>query len=193
MEDAIRRRGNFGLRRARVIALGEAATVFSGVAAAAMFSGTVYCHPPGATNAGKLGYGHHDSARAFSAISAIRIVSKKSEFDLDAIVMTQKHGTAHINLSGDSNTAFVESRIEIKNNQVIEGSSREDRVLFRFIKDGLRAMSGFIRGNRFDYSVNPSEATIGVRGSAAEEWECTPGNLCTRHAMSHPHDPVDTV
>ena len=64
MGDAIKR-GSVGLRRARAIALGEAATVFSGVAAAAMFSGTLYCNSAtGGTNSNKLvGYGYHDPAR----------------------------------------------------------------------------------------------------------------------------------
>ena len=190
MGEAIRR-GSVGLRRARAIALGETATVFSGVAAAVMFSGTLYCHSAtGGTNSNKLGYGYHDSARAFSAVSAIRILSQKSESDPDGIVMTQKYLAAQINLSGVSMTALPGTRMGIKNNQVIEGRPQEDRSLFRLIKDGLRAMTGLVRGNPVDDPIGPPAATIGVRGSAGEAWECTQGPQCMRQAMLHQHDAV---
>jgi len=177
------RRGSFGLRRARVIALGEAATVFSGVAAAAMFSGTVCCHAAnGGTNTSKPGYGNFDSAHGLSAVSAIRILSQKPELSLGELMMTPKYSPAHTNLPGD--VALPGAGMGIKNAQ-ITGRSQEDSGLFQFIKDGLRAMTGFVRSNRLEYPLGSSEATIGVRGSAGEEWECTDGRQCTRHATSH--------
>ncbi len=166
------RRGSSGLRRARVIALGDAATVFSGVAAAAMFSGTVCCH---AATGG-------DSAHGLSAISAIRVLSQKPELSLGDIMMTPKYSPAQIILPGD--VALPGAGTGMKNAQ-ITGRPQEDHGLFQFIKDGLRAMTGFVRCNRLEYPLGTSEATIGVRGSAGEEWECTDGRQCTRHATSH--------
>src|SRR5258706_2741410 len=96
------RRGSSGLRRARVIALGDAATVFSGVAAAAMFSGTVCCHAAtGGTNTSNSGHGNFDSAHGLSAVSAIRILFQKSELSLGGLMMTPKYNPARINLPGD--------------------------------------------------------------------------------------------
>jgi len=192
------KRGRVGLRRARAIALGEAATVLSGVAAAAMFSGTVYCNSAtGGTNSNKLGYGYHDSARVFSAVSAIRILSQKSELDPGGIAMTQKYRSAQSNLSGDPMTVLPGTRMGIKNNQVIDGRPQEDSAMFRLIKDGLRAVTGLVRRNQVDFPIGPAsgpaEATMGVRGSSGETWQCTQGPQCTRHAMLHGHDAVHSV
>lgn len=190
MGDAIRR-GSFGLRRARVIALGEAATVFSGVAAAAMFSGTVCCHAAtGGTNTSKPGHGNFDSAHGLSTVSAIRILSQKPELNLRELMMTPKYSPAQIILPGEA--ALPGAGTGIKNAQ-ITGGPQEDRGLFQFIKDGLRAMTGFVRANRVEIPVGPSEATMGVRGSAGEEWECIDGRQCTRHATSQHRDAIGAV
>jgi hypothetical protein len=190
MGKAIKKRGRVGLRRARAIAVGDAATVFSGFAAAAMFSGALYCSSAtGGTNSNKPGYDYHDSARAISAVSPIRIFSQKSEPDPDGIAMARKYRSDQVDLSGDSMTGFPGTRMEFKNNTAVEGKPQENRSLFRLIKDGWRAVTGLVRGgNPVDYSIAPAAATIGVRGSVGEAWECIQGPQCTRQTMLNRHD-----
>ena len=179
---------SFSLPRARAIALRESVAVISGIAAAAMFSGSVYSSSTtGGTSSDEFGYHDHDSARAFSAVSAIRIPLPNSEADPGVITMTAKDRPAQVDLPGDSITVFPGVRMDLKNNQAIEDRPQEDRSLFRVIKDGWRAVTGFIRGNPVEYPASPSAATIGVRGSAGKAWECTKSPQCVWQSMLHRH------
>ena len=177
---------SFSLWRARAVDLGEIAWIISGVAAAAMFSGSVYCSSGTVgTSSNELGYDDHDSARAFSAASALRVPLQSSGADPGGIAMTPKYRSAQTDLSGDSIIVLPGARIDFNRNQVAEDRSQEDRSLFRLIKDGWRAVTGFIRGNPVDYSTSPTAATIGVRGSAGKAWECTKGPQCMWQSMLH--------
>ena len=177
---------SFSLRRAHAVDLREITRIISGVAAAAMFSGSVYCSSTGVgTSGNEPGYHDHDSARAFSAVSPIRISLQNSEPDAGVMAMTQQERSAQIDLSGDSITVFPGVRTHFRSNQVTEDTPQEDRSLLRLIKDGWRAVTGFIRGNPVDYSTSPTAATIGVRGSAGKTWECTKGPQCVWQSMLH--------
>jgi hypothetical protein len=177
---------SFSSRRARAVDLGEIARIISGVAAAAMFSGSVYCSSAtGGTSSNELDYHDHDSARAFSAVSTIRIPLQSSDADPGGIAMTPKYRSAQTDLSGDSIIVLPGARIDFNRNQVTEDRPQEDRSLVRVIKDGWRAVTSFIRGNPVDYPVSPPAATIGVRGSAGKAWECTKGPQCMWQSMLH--------
>lgn len=177
---------SFSLPRARAVDLGEIARIISAIAAAAMFSGSVYSSSgTGSVGSGELGYDDHESARAFSAVSPIKIPLQNSEADPGGIAMTPKYRSAQTDLSGASIIVLPGARIDFNRNQVTEDSSQEDRSLLRLIKDGWRAVTGFIRGNPVDYSVTPPAATIGVRGSAGKAWECTKSPQCMWQSMLH--------
>jgi len=176
---------SFSLRRAPAVDLGEIARIISGVAAAVMFSGSVYSSSgTGSVGSNELGYHDYDSARAFSAVSAIRIPLQNSDADPGGIAMTPKYRSTQTDLSGDSIIVLPGARIDLKNNQVTEDRSQEDRSLIRVIKDGWRAVTGFIRGNP-DYPTSPTAATIGVRGSAGKMGECNKGPQCMWQSMLH--------
>ena len=177
---------SFRLWRAHAIDLGEIAWTISGIAAVAMFSGSVYCSSGAVgTSSNEFGYDDHDSERASSAVSALRIPLQSSGADPGGIAMTPKYRSAQTDLSGASIIVLPGARIDFNRNQVAEDGSQEDRSLFRLIKDGWRAVTGFIRGNPVDYSTSPTAATIGVRGSAGKAEECTRGPQCMWQSMLH--------
>ena len=112
------------------------------------------------------------------ADGSVRILSQKSEVNPGEVLTTQRDSYAQINFSdGSSMTMRPNTQMKLESYQFIQDKPQEDSAFFRLIKGGLRTVTGLVgkRGNQDAYRIGTTTATIGIRGSAGETLDCTPG------------------
>ena len=112
------------------------------------------------------------------ADGSVRILSQKSEVSPGEVLTTQKDSYAQINFSdGSSMTMRPNTQMKLESYKFVQDKPNEDSAFFRLVKGGLRTVTGLVgkRGNQDAYRIGTSTATIGIRGSAGETFDCTRG------------------
>lgn len=109
------------------------------------------------------------------ADGSVRILSQKSQVIVGDVLETQKDSYAQVKFDDGAeitlkpNTQFAVQAFAFKPAQ-----PKEDNLVFRLIKGGLRAVSGLIgkRGDQDSYLVQTATSTVGIRGTTFDVDDC---------------------
>lgn len=108
----------------------------------------------------------------------VRILSQKSGVLLGDTLTTQRDSFAQINFTdGSSATLRPNTTMKIEQYQFDKDKPQADNLGMRLLKGGMRSVTGLIgkRGNQDAYKIQTSTATIGIRGSSGDTFECMQG------------------
>ena len=106
---------------------------------------------------------------------AIMVLGQKSEVQPGDLLTTQKDSYAQINFSdGSSATMRPNTQMKLEAYQFVKEKPDADSAFFRLLKGGMRTVTGLVgkRGNQDAYRIGTSTATIGIRGSMGDTFNC---------------------
>ena len=111
---------------------------------------------------------------------AVLVLGQKSEVQPGDVLTTQKDSYAQINFSdGSSTTLRPNSQMRLEAYQFVKEKPEADSAFFRLLKGGMRTVTGLVgkRGNQDAYRIGTSTATIGIRGSMGDTFDCPCDNV----------------
>lgn len=108
----------------------------------------------------------------------VQRLGPKSQLDAGDTVSTEKDSYAQLNFPDASLlTVRPNSKLKIEAFTFKQKEPANDNAIFRLIIGGMRTVSGLIgkRGNEHAYEIRTSTATMGIRGTAGDTFECSQG------------------
>jgi hypothetical protein len=109
---------------------------------------------------------------------AVRVLAQRSEVHQGDILSTQADSYAQINFTdGSSITLRPNTTVKVETYQFSRDRPQEDGKFLQLVKGGLRTVTGLIgrRGDQNAYRIGTNQATIGIRGSSGDTFDCTEG------------------
>jgi len=115
---------------------------------------------------------------AQKADGAVRILARRSEVNPGDTLTTEKDSFAQIDFpDGSAITIRPSTRVKLEAYRFDAERPQEDTSFLRLIKGGIRSVSGLIgkRGSEDAFRIGTATATIGIRGSSGDTFDCTQG------------------
>lgn len=106
------------------------------------------------------------------------ILARNSPVNPGDVLTTEQDSYAQINFTdGSSMTLRPNTTVKVEAYDFNREQPQNDNSFLRLIKGGMRTVTGLIgrRGNQDAYKIGTNQATIGIRGSSGDTFDCTEG------------------